>query len=118
MGMRSFVFVADSDDAALAIARRAYKMWFSGFIKLWDEHNARPINANFAPTFDGVLATGEGIAGSPDTVRKTLAELTEAGGVNYLVCRFAFGDLTEAEASRSVDLFVREVMPALSGIGE
>ena len=33
--------------------------------------------------------------------------------MNYLVCRFAFGDLTEAESMRSVELFVRDVMPEL-----
>lgn len=117
LGMRSFVVVADTDDAALAIAKRAYRMWFSGFIKLWNEHGARPVNADFSPEFDGVLASGQGVAGSPDTVSRTLAAQAEAAGVNYLVSRFAFGDLTETEASRSVDLFVREVMPRLKGIG-
>ena len=33
------------------------------------------------------------------------------GGVNYLLCRFAFGDLTLAESLRSVELFASEVMP-------
>jgi hypothetical protein len=36
--------------------------------------------------------------------------------VNYLVGQFCFGDLTEAEVGRSVDLFARDVMPALKGL--
>ena len=33
--------------------------------------------------------------------------------VNYLVCRFAFGDMGVAESQRSLELFARHVMPAL-----
>ena len=34
-------------------------------------------------------------------------------GANYLVCRFAYGDMTLAESLRSLELFQRHVMPAL-----
>jgi len=40
------------------------------------------------------------------------AQLAESGA-NYLVCRFAFGDLTLAESLRTVELFQRHVMPGL-----
>ena len=35
----------------------------------------------------------------------------EQSGVNYLLCRFAFGDLSLEESRRSVGLFASEVMP-------
>jgi len=35
----------------------------------------------------------------------------ETAGLNYFVCRFAYGDLSFEEASGSFDLFAREVMP-------
>jgi cytolysin (calcineurin-like family phosphatase) len=41
-----------------------------------------------------------------------IARQAEAGGLNYLLLRFAFGDLTLAESMRSVELFAAEVMPA------
>ena len=41
------------------------------------------------------------------------AQMEEAGA-NYFVGQFAFGDLTLAEVLRTVELFVREVMPALA----
>ena len=40
------------------------------------------------------------------------SQMAEAG-TDYFVAQFAFGDLTLSEVLRTVDLFVREVMPAL-----
>ena len=43
------------------------------------------------------------------------AQVAEAG-VNYFLCRVAFGDLSFNESLRSVELFAREVMPALAAL--
>ena len=59
---------------------------------------------------------GEALAGSPETVARVLREQLEESGANYLVCRFAFGDLSEAEMLQSMDLFASRVMPALAGM--
>ena len=40
------------------------------------------------------------------------SQMTESGA-NYFVGQFAFGDLTLQETMRSIELFVRDVMPAL-----
>jgi alkanesulfonate monooxygenase SsuD/methylene tetrahydromethanopterin reductase-like flavin-dependent oxidoreductase (luciferase family) len=56
---------------------------------------------------------GMSFVGSPARVRAKLNEAIAATGVNYLLLRFAFGDMTLTEALRSVDLFAREVRPAL-----
>lgn len=37
----------------------------------------------------------------------------DTAGINYCLCRMAFGDLSFEESARSVELFAREVMPAL-----
>jgi hypothetical protein len=42
-----------------------------------------------------------------------LAEQLAVSGANYMICRFAFGDLTLAESTRSLELF-SQVMPALA----
>jgi alkanesulfonate monooxygenase SsuD/methylene tetrahydromethanopterin reductase-like flavin-dependent oxidoreductase (luciferase family) len=57
---------------------------------------------------------GFGVAGTPDQVRDVLAAQVAEAGVNYFLCRAAFGDLSFAESLRSVELFAREVMPALT----
>jgi alkanesulfonate monooxygenase SsuD/methylene tetrahydromethanopterin reductase-like flavin-dependent oxidoreductase (luciferase family) len=118
LGMRSFVVVAETDKEALALARRAYRLWYASFIKLWAEHGARPSNADFSPDFDVLLRDGHAAAGAPETVLRTLAAQVQAGGVNYCVSRFAFGDLTLAESLRSLELYTRHVMPGLAQIGE
>jgi hypothetical protein len=41
----------------------------------------------------------------------------EEAGTNYFVGQFAFGDLTSTEVLRTIDLFAREVMPALGNGG-
>jgi hypothetical protein len=61
------------------------------------------------------MAIDNGIAGSPDTVRKFMVAEAEASGCNYLLSWLAFGDMTLAESLRSLDLFSREVMPAFAG---
>ena len=52
------------------------------------------------------------IFGTPEFVKAELQQqLDEAGGINYLVPRFSFGDLPHEESMRSYELFCREVMP-------
>jgi alkanesulfonate monooxygenase SsuD/methylene tetrahydromethanopterin reductase-like flavin-dependent oxidoreductase (luciferase family) len=111
MGTSRHIVVAETDAEALDIARRAYRVWFASFMNLWDKCGGIPPNARFPDEFDGVVALGKAIAGSPQTVRDTLEAQAAGTGVNYLLCRFAFGDLTLAEARHSVDLFARHVMP-------
>jgi alkanesulfonate monooxygenase SsuD/methylene tetrahydromethanopterin reductase-like flavin-dependent oxidoreductase (luciferase family) len=112
MGAARFVVVADTDEAALAIARRAYPMWYRSFNHLFWRHNTTPGQFERPPTFDGHIERGTGIAGSPATVAAFLARQIAENGANYLVCQFAFGDVTLRELARSVDLFAAHVMPA------
>jgi hypothetical protein len=47
-------------------------------------------------------------------VREFLQTSIDEGGLNYLLCRFAFGDITSDEALQSVELFTRHVKPAIT----
>jgi hypothetical protein len=58
---------------------------------------------------------GFGIAGTPATVLEALGAQIEATGVNYLVCRIAFGDMALEDSLRSLELFAGHVMPRLRG---
>ena len=51
------------------------------------------------------------IAGAPNTVAAEIARQVEAAGVNYFVCRFAFGDLGFAKSAHSLARFVGQVSP-------
>jgi len=55
-----------------------------------------------------------GFAGTPAQARDYVAAQAEGAGINYFVCDMAFGDITLAEAKRSVELFAQEVMPAFA----
>ena len=119
MGMARHVVVADTDEQALAIARRAYPRWRNSFRWLFARHGTEPrITAIYPETFDGLAALDNGVAGSPKTVRDFIAAEIAATGANYLLSWFAFGDMTLAESLHSVELFAREVMPAFADARE
>ena len=113
MGMTRTVVVAESDSEALALARHAHRRWFESFILLWDKHGTRPPNAFYPDNFDEAQQRGYGIAGTPATVRDALNKQLAEARPNYLVCRFAFGDMPVAASLRSLDLLMREVRPEL-----
>jgi alkanesulfonate monooxygenase SsuD/methylene tetrahydromethanopterin reductase-like flavin-dependent oxidoreductase (luciferase family) len=112
-GFARHIVVADTDEAALAIARRAYRRWYASFMKLWLDHGTKPVGVVYPSEFDGDGANGRMIAGSAQSVRDQLQAQIDESGANYVACRFAFGDLTFEEARRSVELFAEQVMPRL-----
>jgi alkanesulfonate monooxygenase SsuD/methylene tetrahydromethanopterin reductase-like flavin-dependent oxidoreductase (luciferase family) len=112
-GFTRHLVVADTDEAALAIARRGYRRWQASFMKLWVEHGMKPVGVIYPPEFDGEGMNGRAIAGSPATVLRILQEQVDETGANYVLCRMAFGDLSFEESRRSVELFAAHVMPAL-----
>jgi alkanesulfonate monooxygenase SsuD/methylene tetrahydromethanopterin reductase-like flavin-dependent oxidoreductase (luciferase family) len=114
MGLGRFVVVADTDAAALALARRAYPKWYDGFTYLHRRHGRIGAHPR-PPTFDGLAEVGQGVAGSPQTVAAFLSRELADCGSNYCVGQFAFGDLTLTETLHSIDLFAQEVMPRLVG---
>jgi len=112
-GVGRHVVVADTDAQALAIARRAYPRWRTSFFWLFERNGAAPrTHAHYPNTFDELAALGTAVAGSPATVREFVAADVKATGANYWTPWLAFGDMTQAEALYSIELFAREIMPA------
>jgi alkanesulfonate monooxygenase SsuD/methylene tetrahydromethanopterin reductase-like flavin-dependent oxidoreductase (luciferase family) len=113
MGVSRHIVVADSDEAAKALARPAYARWRGSMAKLWDERGAGfPLTGHLPLDWDAAETMGHGCAGSPDTVRTFVEREVAAGGITYFVSAFAFGDLPLAAVTRSVELFAAEVAPA------
>jgi alkanesulfonate monooxygenase SsuD/methylene tetrahydromethanopterin reductase-like flavin-dependent oxidoreductase (luciferase family) len=113
MGLGRHIVVAERSDEAKAIARRAYKRWHHSFTVLWTRHGSKPATVAYPEEFEKLEALGVGIAGSPAEVRDALLRQFAEAGTNYQMCRFAFGDLTFEESSRSLKLFADHVMPAM-----
>jgi alkanesulfonate monooxygenase SsuD/methylene tetrahydromethanopterin reductase-like flavin-dependent oxidoreductase (luciferase family) len=105
--------IAKDREVALAAARRAYRVWYASFMKLWRENNMPPVGINYPDEIDGFIANGLAAVGTPADVREILQAQFKESGANYLGCRFAFGDLKLDESLRSLDLFTSEVMPHL-----
>jgi alkanesulfonate monooxygenase SsuD/methylene tetrahydromethanopterin reductase-like flavin-dependent oxidoreductase (luciferase family) len=112
-GMNRYMVLADTEEEALEIGRRAYRRWWTSFMHLWVKHNTAPNNVSYPPEIDGQIADGRAIVTTPAKALELLRGQLAESGANYLVCRFAFGDLSLAESLRSLELFQRHVMPAL-----
>ncbi len=114
-GLGLFIVVGETDALARALANRAYKVWHANFHYLYHLHGRAPVWGERPDDFQIVVDETRGVAGSPETVRRFINARISESGADYLVGQFMFGDMTRVEALRSVELFGREVMPALAG---
>lgn len=112
MALNRHIVVADTDEAAMRIARAAFATWRSSFSWLWDQKGI-PFPFPYPETFEAQVAAGFGVAGSPRTVRETLAHHVDEAGANGVLGHMIFGSLSYEDALRSIELFASEVMPAL-----
>lgn len=110
MGVNRHTVVAETDAAALSLARRAYGAWHRSFTHVWRLLDAMPHTLVFPDDVETLIARGQALVGSPATVRAALARQVAESGCNYVVVRFCFGDMTADEALGSQALFAREVM--------
>jgi len=115
MGINRHIVIADSQEAARDIARRAYRPWRQNMERLWAKYDVPfPLGASLPQEWDPLEAHGHAIAGTPGQVRDYIAEAVEASSATYFVCDFAFGSMSHAEAMRSVELFAADIMPAFA----
>ena len=113
IGLSRHVVVGDTDREAQSAAKRAFVLWYDALIHLWRAHGVGLPRQLIPAEFEEALDAGYIIAGSPSTVRERMKRDNDIAGINYCLCRLAFGDLSLEESTRSVELFAREVMPAL-----
>jgi alkanesulfonate monooxygenase SsuD/methylene tetrahydromethanopterin reductase-like flavin-dependent oxidoreductase (luciferase family) len=113
IGLSRHIVVGDTDTEAQSAAKRAFLLWYDALIHLWRAHGVGLPRQLIPEKFEDALAQGYIIAGSPSTVRERMKRDNEIAGINYSLCRLAFGDLSFEESKRSLELFAKEVMPAL-----
>jgi len=106
--------VAASDAEAEAIARPNYATWYANLTKLWRDFGSTPIR--FARDFDEARQRGLAVAGTAARVREELERQAAVSTCTYLVVRPIFGDVSEAQATESVDRFASEVLPHLNAL--
>jgi alkanesulfonate monooxygenase SsuD/methylene tetrahydromethanopterin reductase-like flavin-dependent oxidoreductase (luciferase family) len=114
IGLSRHIVVGDSDREAQSAAKRAFLLWYDALIHLWRAHGVGLPRQLIPEKFEDALEQGYIIAGSVATVRDRLKVDNARAGINYCICRLAFGDLSFEESARSVELMAKEVMPALA----
>jgi alkanesulfonate monooxygenase SsuD/methylene tetrahydromethanopterin reductase-like flavin-dependent oxidoreductase (luciferase family) len=120
LGSSHYVCIADTDEEARRIGARALAV-LGRFLarSVGDEppHRQDPDRpAPPTPLVKAIQGGGRGgvlVCGSTATVREHFVRYAAEGNVNYLVINVPFGDMTHAEAERTLDAFVSEVMPAV-----
>lgn len=116
MGTGRHIVVAGTDAAAEDIASRAYARWHHSFMLLWRQHGKAPQFAQMPEDYKTAVDMGIVVAGSSTTVRQMLLDHVQRTGVNYLLTRFAFGDLSYEESSESLERFVADIKPSVSAL--
>ena len=111
MGLVRHIYVGETDADALRIATPAYRRWKLSHVELWRRMGTD--NHLWPEQLDEAIAKDGAIIGSPETVIREVNDALAVSGCNYLVGRFAFGNMTYSDTRRSVDLFIREVMPKI-----
>jgi alkanesulfonate monooxygenase SsuD/methylene tetrahydromethanopterin reductase-like flavin-dependent oxidoreductase (luciferase family) len=110
LGKSQHVFVADTEAEAAKTGLPAFKVWAEHIVHLTRKHG-RPDLLRIDPT--APESPQRYIGGTPKSVIQQLTEVVRGSGINYLLLVFSFGSLRPEQAMHSMDLFVREVMPAL-----
>lgn len=113
LGVTRHVYLADTDEQALARVQTAFPQYNANLVSLWDAYDT-PL-PNGGPALQGhtdkALAMEILIAGSPETVVSHIEHLAGTTSIDYFVASFRWGDLTAEESAKSLLLFAEEVMP-------
>jgi alkanesulfonate monooxygenase SsuD/methylene tetrahydromethanopterin reductase-like flavin-dependent oxidoreductase (luciferase family) len=124
------VFIADTDAEAREIAEPALNKVFQLFKEVavpGDLTKMAPgyegYSSFFAPfakeggvTFDELVAAGQVVVGSPETVRDQLVAQAEEICCGHVFNWFHYGALTPEQTMRSLELYAEHVIPALQQI--
>jgi alkanesulfonate monooxygenase SsuD/methylene tetrahydromethanopterin reductase-like flavin-dependent oxidoreductase (luciferase family) len=127
------IHVADTDEQAHREARPAVEWLFHKGLKQTAPMHSPPgymslsslrgvLSAGMKPfsqlSYEDLLAGGQVVAGSPDTVASRLRELyDQLGGFGQLIGLFAIGPSTHEQVMRSAELFASKVIPVLRPLG-
>jgi alkanesulfonate monooxygenase SsuD/methylene tetrahydromethanopterin reductase-like flavin-dependent oxidoreductase (luciferase family) len=103
------IYVAETDRDADAVARPSYRQFYANIVKLWRDFQTVPVI--FTDDLDVARKHEAVIVGSPSAVQDEVARFFAESGCNYLVLAFAWGNLTQEQSQRSLDLFASKVMP-------
>ena len=101
----------------MSTARRAYRIWLHSINLLWRKYDVpSPLDGVLPEDFLDWHRAGAGFAGTPAKARDYIEAQADEAGINYFCADLIFGDITFEEASRTVELFEREIIPAFDPV--
>jgi alkanesulfonate monooxygenase SsuD/methylene tetrahydromethanopterin reductase-like flavin-dependent oxidoreductase (luciferase family) len=107
-GVNRHIYVAETDDEAMSVARSAYEEFDRNFRT---RPGRNPDDPSRRGDFTTAISYGTIMTGSPETVRGKVQQFIDETGADYLCGTFAFGSLTTDQVLSSMRLFSSEVMP-------
>jgi alkanesulfonate monooxygenase SsuD/methylene tetrahydromethanopterin reductase-like flavin-dependent oxidoreductase (luciferase family) len=120
IGLSRYIFVAESDEDARRIAEPAMQAHVAHVKWLATRHGdtglTSRLNLSFGASYEDAVADGTVIAGTPEQVLIEIERQAGMLGINYLLSYLFLGNMTLADALRSLDLFSTEVMPHLANL--
>lgn len=114
MGALRHAYVAAHEREIDEVAAPAYKQYYNNITKLWRDFRTVPAYG-FTPDIRVATKADAAIVGTASQVRDQIGRFFEGSGANYLVMAFAWGNLSDDAAARSLDRFVNQVMPQFTG---
>ena len=120
IGVQRHIFVDETDDKAARWAKPAMEVHLKHINWLRTKHGMTQTQVRMrnvrGTTFEECVAEGTVIAGSPKTVLAKIENQMAQIGANYLLTYMFLGNMSLADAMRSLALFKTEVMPKLERI--
>jgi alkanesulfonate monooxygenase SsuD/methylene tetrahydromethanopterin reductase-like flavin-dependent oxidoreductase (luciferase family) len=106
-GIARNIYVAENDREAEERGRFGSQGFYESLVYLWRKYNVSHAS------LEEVIRAGDStlITGTPRTVRARIEQELEQSGANYVIVRFAYGNLRHEESMRSLELFANEVLP-------
>ena len=127
------VYVAETDEQAVAEATEHMETLFNKFLYLpfetlfppgymsmqsYKRVAAHKRNITGGAAMETLMETGVVIVGSPETVRRKIAECHEVLGFGTFVALMQFGTLPAALTEKNIRLFAEEVLPAIRPLSD
>ena len=109
-GISGPVVVAGSRAEAQDLFHRANALHEQRILHLWHEHDDHRLDGVFGA--ERVLADGNAIVGTADSVRDEIVAKVEESGVNYLEMKIIFGDLGVDAAIATARTVAEHIAPA------
>ncbi len=111
LGAMRQIYIAETDEEAIKIARPAYEDWYKSITKLWHRNSDASYDDFFR--WDPCFAGETILVGSVAKICEQIQRVVSESGINYFVGSFAWGSLTPEQSRRSLELFISEIVPAI-----